>query len=136
MPQAANGKYAFSPNTPDNERCGSKKLIGFIYSVAKQWYAKYPNSKIRVGDLNAAAGHVSHMNGVDVDITVVDQSAANTSGDAEKSKELGRMFADTGVIKLVFYNDTSVQNDFNAYARSKGLSSKMQYSSGHADHFH
>jgi len=136
MPEPTQGEYEFYAGTPNNERCGSSTLINTIYTVAKRWYAKYPNSKIQVGDLNASAGHVSHMTGVDVDIYTADKSAANTGGDAEKSKELGRMFADTNVIKLIFYNGTAVQNDFNSYAQGKGLSSKMQYSSGHENHFH
>lgn len=134
MPDATQEEYVIS--SPDNNRCGSVTLINTIYTVSKRWYAKYPNSKIRIGDLNAAAGHASHMNGVDVDIYTVDKSAADMGGDAEKSKELGRMFADTGVIKVIFYNDTAVQNDFNAYIQSKGLPSKMESWPGHENHFH
>jgi len=134
MPDATRGEYEIS--SPDNNRCGSSTLINTIYTVSKRWYAKYPNSKIRIGDLNAAAGHASHMNGVDVDIYTIDKSAADVSGDTEKSKELGRMFADTGVIKVIFYNDNAVQNDFNAYVQSKGLQSKMESWPGHENHFH
>ena len=46
------------------------------------------------------------------------------------------MFADTKVIKNIFYNDTSVQQDFNAYVASKGYPGKMSSESGHDNHFH
>ncbi|PIR98791.1 hypothetical protein COT87_02900, partial [Candidatus Collierbacteria bacterium CG10_big_fil_rev_8_21_14_0_10_44_9] len=80
MPDATQAEYVIS--SPDNNRCGSATLINTIYTVSKRWYAKYPNSKIRIGDLNAAAGHASHMTGVDVDIYTVDKSAADMGGDA------------------------------------------------------
>ncbi len=135
MPDAPNGEYIFSPNTPPNERCGSKTLINTIYTVAVNWHKKYPTSRVRIGDLNAPA-HASHKNGIDVDITTEDFSAADTSGDQNKSKELGRLFANTGVIKLIFYNDSAVESDFNNYVQEKGLSGNMQYWPNHEDHFH
>ncbi len=136
MPEAPGGEYVFSPNTPPTERCGSKELVNAIYTVSKAWNQKYPSNKLIVGDLNAAAGHASHENGVDVDITTQGQIAANTAGSVQASKDLGRMFADTGIIKYIFYNDPAVQSDFNTYVRSKGLPGVMQYEDNHHHHFH
>jgi hypothetical protein len=137
MPDAANGEYVFGGNTPPSDRCGNKALVDVIYTVAKAWRAKYPDrGRVRVGDLNAAAGHVSHMTGVDVDITTEDQQAANVNGDQQKSKDLAQLFADTGIIEKILYNDSAVQNDFNSYTASKGVPGKMQYYDGHANHFH
>ena len=131
------GLYTFNGGTPPESRCGSKQLVSVIYTVAQAWKQKFPDSNLVVGDLNGPGSqHKSHNFGVDVDITTSDRSAANTSGDPEKSKALARMFADTKVIKNIFYNDTSVQQDFNAYVASKGYPGKMSSESGHDNHFH
>lgn len=135
MPPAPNNEYIFASNTPDEHRCGSKKLVDILYDIGIKWHQRYPNSRLNIGDLNAT-GHKSHKNGIDVDIGTEDRSAAHMSGNAEKSKEMGRLFADTGVIKYIFYNDSSVQNDFNNYVQQKGLPGRMQHEPGHADHFH
>lgn len=136
MPEAPNGEYVFSNPSAEANHYGSKELIGAIYTVAKKWHEKYPNSRLRIGDLNARGGHLSHTTGVDVDITTEDKSAAQVGGNAEMSKELGRMFADTGIIKLIYYNDKAVQDDVNAYAASKGVTADMQNWTGHENHFH
>ncbi len=136
MPEPATpGLYTFNGGTPPSQRCGSKELVSVIYTVAEAWKQKYPESPIMVGDLNAS-GHASHKKGVDVDIYTSDRSAADTGGDAERSKVLGRMFADTGVIKMIFYNDVSVQSDFNSYVASKGLPGIMKSWPNHNNHFH
>ena len=137
MPEAQPaGIYIFSGGTPANSRCGSKELIGTIYTVAQQWAKTYPGSSLIVGDLNAPSGHKSHKKGVDVDITVTDRSAANVGGDRQKSIQLGKWFMDTGIIKYIFYNDTAVQQEVNAYARANNKPGVMQYEDGHATHFH
>lgn len=130
------GTYVFSvPGSADHD--GARELVGVIYTVAKRWHQTYPDSSVRVGDLNAATGHVSHKKGVDVDITVSDGSAANTSSHTrEKSINLGKWFIDTGIIKLILFNDTEVQNAVNAYAQEQGKPGIMKYWSGHNDHFH
>lgn len=130
------GLYIFSPGTPPGERGGSKALIGVIYSVAQKWKETYPNTTLRIGDLNAGSGHVSHKKGVDVDITTSDRSAANVSGNREKSIQLGKWFIDTGIIKLILYNDVAVQTAVNAYAQQVRKPGRMQSYSGHDDHFH
>lgn len=135
MPDAPSGEYTFNGGTPAAERCGSKELVDAIYTVSKVWAQKHPQNKIIVGDLNAA-GHLSHMTGRDVDIYTHGNLAANTSGSQEASEELGRLFADTGITYLIFYNDTAVQNDFNSYAKGKGLPGTMQYWANHENHFH
>lgn len=126
------GLYVFS----GNDRCGSKEITAVLYTVAKKWKETYPNSTLRIGDINAASGHLSHKNGVDVDVTVSDRSAANTGGSRDKSIQLGKWFIDTGIIKMIFYNDTTVQQAVNDYAKSVGKSGYMRSWPGHENHFH
>ncbi len=142
MPLAQKGEYVFSESACDAQRYGSKTLTGVLYTVALNWKAKYPGSKLRIGDLNAT-GHLSHNNGVDVDITVSDFSAANTSASAERSIALGKMFIDTGQIELIYFGDdpppavaTTVGSALNSYAVSKGLPYRTHHFDGHNDHFH
>src|SRR5690606_4027019 len=85
LPEPPNGEFIFSGATPEIERCGNKALIDVIYTVGKAWKQKYPESVVVVGDLNATAGHQSHKNGVDVDISTIDRSAADVNGNKEKS---------------------------------------------------
>lgn len=134
-PDSLNGEYVANGGTPANERCGSLALVKTIYTVASAWNKTYPNSKLAIGDLNAS-GHASHLTGVDVDIYSADGSVANISGDRQKSIALGRLFADTGLMSLIFYNDSGAQADFNNYVRTKGLPGNMQSWPGHGDHFH
>lgn len=139
MPESPEGIYEFSQGAPDRSRCGSEALTGVIYTVAKRWRQKYPNSKIIVGDLNEEIGHKSHMNGIDVDITVEGTpDAANTASDptSKYSTELGLMFADTGIIQVIFYNDVRAQTAFNQYVAQYNLAGRMGPYPGHANHFH
>lgn len=136
LPDAPNGEYQWNGGTPPESRYGSKALVDMIYTVAVRWYQKYPQNKLIIGDLNARAGHASHKKGIDVDITTVGGVAANTSGDPEKSKELGHMFADTGIIDKIFYNDGDVEKDFNDYVARNNLKGHMEYWDNHENHFH
>jgi hypothetical protein len=54
----------------------------------------------------------------------------------EEAIELGRMLADTGIIKNIFYNDPAVISDFNSYVASQDLSGVMSEENYHWDHFH
>jgi hypothetical protein len=128
--------FEWNGGTPVDSRCGSKALVDVIYTVMVRWNAIHPDHKIRLGDLNAP-GHLSHRNGVDVDIYSVDGFMANVSGNREASIELGKLFVDTGIVKEIYYNDSAVQQAVNSYAASKGESSNfMYYQPGHEDHFH
>jgi len=135
MPPAPGGEYGFWSGTPIAQRCGSRALVDLIYTISVRWGQKYPNDRILVGDLNAT-GHLSHMNGVDWDIWTESSTAGGTFNTVAKATELARMLADTGIIKNIFYNVTSVQNDFNAYTQSNALSGVMSFEDGHFDHFH
>ena len=127
--------YTFNGGTPPSERCGSEALVDLTYSVAQTWAQRYPNNKLIIGDLNAP-GHASHRNGIDVDI-FNGSFAANINGNRNASIELGKLFVDSGIINVIYYNDANVRLAVNAYALSKGYSSSiMQYWSGHDDHFH
>jgi hypothetical protein len=159
MPTAPNGEYDFynynippfntitdSPDktgTSVDDRCGSLSLVNLVYNVSVKWQAAYgaKGSRITVSDLNAA-GHQSHDRGVDVDIRTSDLSAANvaraknSASYRARSTQLANWFIDGGA-KLIFYNDPSVIESVNQYARSKGLTyNVMQPLSGHDDHMH
>jgi len=159
MPAAPNGEYDFyNPNTapfntqknlpdtdgtPPNSRCGSLSLVNMIYKVSVQWKTTYGKngSHITVGDLNAV-GHESHDKGIDVDIRTSDLSAANlTYANArpyvrDYSVQLGKWLVDGGA-RLILYNDTVVQAQVNAYAKTKGITyNLMQSYPGHDDHMH
>lgn len=153
MPESVDGSYEFNIGTPPQSRCGSETLIGAIYTVAQRWHEANPNSILRIGDLNEAEGHVSHRNGIDVDITVgaapadpdtydsraqADPDAGNVAQDptSEGSIQLARMFADTGVIDVIGYEDDRVINDYEEYARANDLPGRVASWSDHADHFH
>ncbi len=133
---AANGIYTFNGGTPAGSQCGSKTLVDLVYGVAQTWAQSHPNNKLVVGDLNAP-GHLSHRNGIDVDIYTTGRLAADVSGDRNASIELGKLFVDSGLIQVIYFNDTAVQAAVNAYAVSKGLpSSLMQSWPNHDNHFH
>jgi len=158
MPSAPNGEYDFyNPNvspfntqpTPDtdgtmaSERCGGPELLKMTYKVAVQWQTKYggDGSRINVGDMNAS-GHISHRNGVDVDIRTSNNSAANVPNAArytylrDRSIQLAKWLIDDGA-KLILYNDTAIYSAVNTYGRSKGLNyDVMQYYDYHNEHMH
>lgn len=135
MPEAPNGEYVFANSNPE-VRAGSKALIDTCYTVALRWNELHPESKLRFGDFNASEGHASHEKGVDVDITTIDQQAANIHGNREKSIELAKMLADTGVVEVIFYNDPAVIKAFNDYVKEKGLPGRMEPWPNHYNHFH
>lgn len=147
MPESPLNEYSFHQYTNGSgdlngavyeERCGSKKLVGVAYTMAVNWIQAFGDngSRVEFGDFNAI-DHKSHRNGVDVDLRTTDSSAANTKGDRDKSIQLGKWLVDTGVVKLVLYNDTNVRNAVNSYAKSKGQAGDfMQAYPGHDEHFH
>ncbi len=158
MPLAPNGQYDFynpkvapynTQPTPasyaagPNQRCGRVELLNMIYEVAKKWQDKYgkDGSRINVGDLNAA-GHISHSNGIDVDIRTSNLSAANLPNAQrytylrDRSIQLAKWLIDDGA-KLILYNDGAIYGEVNAYGRSKGLNyNVMQYYDLHNEHMH
>lgn len=158
MPVAPNGEYDFyNPNVPPfntqstpakngasyNQRCGRLELVNMIYAVSRNWQSAYgkDGSRINVGDLNAA-GHISHSNGVDVDIRTSNLSAANAPNAQrytylrDRSITLSKWLIDNGA-RLILYNDSAIYSQVNAYGRSKGLNyNVMQYYADHNEHMH
>ena len=131
MPDPQNKEYEFNLGAPPSQRCGSKELVGLIYTLAVQWKQKYNDSLLQVWDLNAT-GHASHTRGIDVDLSTTNDSGANVAGSDERSIQLGKWAVDTGIVELIFYNDTAVIREVNRYAGRE----VMQYWAGHEDHFH
>lgn len=158
MPTAPNGEYDFyNPNiapyntqpTPAkngagvNQRCGNITLLKMVYKVSQQWQTTYgkDGSRINVGDLNAA-GHISHNQGVDVDIRTSNLSAANVPNAKkytylrDRSIQLAKWLIDGGA-RRILYNDTAIYGAVNTYGRSKGLNyDVMQYYASHDEHMH
>lgn len=136
MPPATRGEYVFSNPSCGGQHYGKKELVCTLYTVALAWMKKYPDSRARIGDLNAT-GHKSHKWGVAVDFTITNASAANTSGDRARSIELGKMFVATGQIKNIWFNDTAVDAAVISFARQNNLPlTAMHPIEGHDDHFH
>lgn len=136
MPPATHGDYEFSNPSCGGQHFGKKELVCTLYTVAQAWMKKYPDSRARIGDLNAT-GHKSHKWGVAVDFTITNRSAANVSGDRNRSIELGKMFVSTRQIKNIWYNDTAVDNAVMSFARQNNLPlTSMHPIEGHDDHFH
>jgi hypothetical protein len=145
MPVATAGEYVFGGwNRCESHKRGSRELIGSIYTVAKRWKEKYPNSRFTIGDLNAGPPHASHKNGVDVDIMVYGSPpATQITAPVDANIDLGKMFIDTGVVKLIIFGTSesdqrgvSVRNAWKQYANSKGVSFQTYPYRGHDDHFH
>lgn len=159
MPTAPNGEYDFynpkvtphnlqptpdTTGTDEKQRCGSLQLVNMVYKVSQQWQATYgkDGSHITVGDLNSA-GHLSHDQGVDVDIRTSNVSAANLANANRypylraRSVQLSKWLIDGGA-RLILYNDRAIHDEVNAYARSKGITgyNLMQPSPSHDEHFH
>jgi hypothetical protein len=102
-------------------------------------------SKLRIGDLNAS-GHKSHNIGIAVDLSGNGeiQAASHIAAwkgryDKEATIMLGKLFADTGVLRNIWWcppaGDDSIQQILS-YAQTKGLEGQIKCISGHADHFH
>lgn len=142
MPNPTDGSYAFEAPSCSGQHWGSKELISVLYTVAKNWKAKYPQGRLNIGDLTAS-GHKSHFWGraVDLDATTngSDAVADYTRGgyNREATIELGKMFANTNQVLNIWYNDQAVNNAVLAYSKeghSQGM--VMMYQDFHDNHFH
>lgn len=148
------GYYQLPPTSPDNSydvyTCdnklwGSKQLIDVLYTVAKRWKQKYPGGYLYIGDLNAS-GHASHKWGRAVDLEATTNGTdmvADFTGNFGPynhgaTVELGKMFADTNMVKNIWFNDVSVNSAVLAHASATGKSKEMvmQPITGHDNHFH
>lgn len=148
MPNSPTGDYVFAEGTCTAQRYGQKALVDVLYTVAQNWKAKYPDSRLRIGDLNAS-GHASHKWGYDVDVTTFNVKAQSKDAAAwmdhpeygsrgrVQSMELGKMFVNTKLVDMIFFNDEEVNAVVTAHARQNNLPlTFMKYWSGHRDHFH
>lgn len=127
---------AYNRSSPPEQQRGLPQLVKTLLIVSRQWNQSHPTPKLVIGDLNAP-GHLSHKDGRDVDITSTGGIMMTEPGyDRRLAVELGKLFVDQGNLELILYNDTSVQQEVNDYARSKGLSGTMQFWANHENHFH
>jgi hypothetical protein len=131
--------------TCDNQLWGSKQLIDVLYTVAKRWKQKYPEGYLYIGDLNAS-GHASHKWGRGVDLEATTNGTDMVADFTENfgpynhgaTIELGKMFADTDMVKHIWFNDVSVNRAVLDHASTTGRSKEMvmQPITGHDNHFH
>lgn len=134
MPDAPSGEYTWLPGAPPSQRCGTRKLVNFTYTMAVKYHEKYPDAPLIIGDLNAS-GHLSHRNGVDVDIYGPDGyfTASRPMVSADKAIQLGKWMHDTGEVKEIYYNHREVQDAVNDYANNSHFMFTQPY---HWNHFH
>lgn len=143
FPEAPNGEYTIYSS--EARRYGSQQLVCVIYSVAMAFdSAMQGRSKLRIGDLNAS-GHKSHKWGVAVDLSGAGelQVASHTKSwkgtyDKDATVLLGKLFADTGVLRNIWWCDPGDDStdQIKAYAQTKGLEGSIKCIDGHDDHFH
>jgi hypothetical protein len=145
MPESIDGSYIFEPFTPPSERWAAKETIDVLYTVAQEWKRNYPNGRLNIGDLTAAEGHSSHKTGVDIDLDATTDGvmwAADFSDwsvyDQNATINLGKMFANTGLIQVIFYNDPVVNEKVLDYSPEANPSEGMQMYEvvNHHHHFH
>jgi hypothetical protein len=77
--------------------------------------------------------------GVDVDVNSNTSPAfIMTKGGYDKKLaiELAELFMDTKADVYVLYNDGSIYDEVNSYAKKKGLPGQMKYWDNHENHFH
>lgn len=143
LPEAPNEEYVIY-SRPE-ARYGSKQLVCAIYSVSLAFNeAMEGRSRLRIGDLNAR-GHKSHNTGVAVDLSgfgelQVASHSKSWKGEYDKDATvlLGKMFADTGALRNIWWcdpGDDSIEQIL-AYAQTKGLQGQIKCIDGHDDHFH
>lgn len=128
-------KYWESTSPSQNQR-GSQCLVKLIAATSKAWKEKYPQDTIYVGDLNAP-GHLSHSQGVDVDISTKRAANMNLSSySRERTIEYGKLWFSTKLIEYIFFNDDSARPPIQNFAKQKGYPGIIMEEAGHEDHFH
>lgn len=156
MPEPQNGEYVVYSCSA--RRYGKKEMIGVLFTVALNYKAKFPASRLRIGDINAA-GHKTHNHGTAVDINEtiggVKGPAANFKPDnvhlnpehdevaRQRTIELGKLFLNTKLIRNIWYDDPSVTQALLAYAHANNIPVEGQikplfYDGAyhHGNHFH
>lgn len=132
LPEPSTGEWIYkTAGTPESEKCGTLELVQFTHTMGVLWHREY-GTTLNMGDLNAA-GHLSHRNGVDVDIYGTEGYGHKPMTTAEQAIQLGKWAYDTGIVKEIYYNYTEVQGVVNEYAGNPNF---MFYQPGHEDHFH
>lgn len=135
MPPSTDGSYIIY--SCQAVRSGKIELIQVLYTVAIEFAKKYPNNKLRIGDLTGnPGGHVSHRNGIDVDVVIPGGMMSASPYNPQLAVDAGKLFFSTKMIDRIFYNDTNVQNEINSYAKQNNLPGVMKSWPNHANHFH
>jgi hypothetical protein len=145
LPESTDGSYVFEANTPPDERWGTRELVSVVYTVAQEWRRIYPQGKLYIGDLTARFGHSSHKSGIDLDMDATTDGtrwAADFSDwsiyDRDATVKLGKMFANTGMIQYIFYNDPEANERVLDYTPGENPSKGMDmfWVENHHHHFH
>ncbi len=137
---APNGEYEISDHSPPKYRCGSKKLVEIVHKVAVAFGQRFPDEKLRIGDLNGPRSvHKTHNYG-----NAVDFYTTNTkhSGDypgamtqPERAIALGEMLVDVGEgeVTRILYQDKRAEAAIEKYAGKQLVITTVP---NHYNHFH
>ncbi len=146
LPADNPGYYIYPNNAAQREsQWGRKELIQTIWQVGLKWAELHPGIKFGVGDLDQSDGHVSHVKGINVDISGCPMMSTCSDYNQDYAIELAKLFFDTSTLGSILYNDVAVQNAVNTYvdqndlnknALSNGYAGDMHYYDNHDNHFH
>jgi N-acetylmuramoyl-L-alanine amidase len=115
---------------------GSKELNQVVYTVAKAFAAKYPKNKMQIGDFNSSR-HETHNDGRDADIDIPGGMMNDGSSyNRELAIEAAKLYFQTKTIKWIYYDDATVVEKINSWAKENNLPGAMKAIGGHDDHFH
>jgi murein endopeptidase len=119
---------------------GAIGTIELIMSVSKAWAAKYPDTKVQIGDISTEFGgndkrHSSHTNGLYIDIRPVrkdnsiqgvDYKKNKDDYDGQRTDELISMFLSDMRVESILFNDEAIVEKY------KNVKKYVR----HDDHFH
>jgi murein endopeptidase len=135
------GNVSGKPNTGHLAQYAHPDLLSLIFYIEREWQA-IDDRKFGVGNISIDGGipydnHKSHRKGIEVDVRpvrkdkLVGQEARASRFDAfydpDATIKLIRLFVLHPMVKVVFFNDDTVQ---------QALGGRVRSMKGHDDHFH
>ena len=155
------GTYTRWRNTIDEHTWGRPALVGVILATARAFHARYPDTELLVGDLDAPGPrHQTHKTGVDVDLYLRHTLMVENLGGRqyrmnyrrrtreevqearEKVETLARILATCSGGQLrIYYNDTIVRDRFHEWFDGLGYETPFgrpmqRHNALHDFHFH
>lgn len=120
LPNSGPGYFGYYPAS---KRWGTPRLVYGIQRVASRFASRYPNAgRLGIGDISLQnggpiAGHASHRNGVDVDVTPLRNDGGEarvTIHQSAYSRTLTQAVLDLFVaelpVRLIFFNDSRTRH--------------------------